>query len=647
MKLSLKTSYLSIARFPDIELPPFTLITGVNGSGKTHLLQAIQGENIAVDCAPNPELEIRLFDWTNMVPKDDGRVDSRLVFQDRTSAIAEFRQHAPKLLERVASVGRRLGLPQSYLSNPQSIITLSDADLLGLGVSEDKVASALQDISAGARYVSDHLKDRIPGAAGRLDQMAQRLRKPVAAFTEDDLQDILPSWGDAALFQQAFARLFVCYRDLKVENSLKRLAHEEDKQSPAPLTDDQFIEKFGQPPWLFVNRALVEANLDFEIDHPNLHSLDPYQPRLRKISTGGAVYFANLSSGEKIIMSFAFCLYYSQDGRQSMQYPKLLLLDEIDAPLHPSMTRGLLKTITETIVKKNQVKVVLTTHSPTTVALGPEEALYVLDSVNGLAKTTKAQALNALTVGVPTLAIQYEGRRQVFVESPNDAALYDLAHALLKDRLGSERSLQFVATGVKTSTGQHLNTGCDQVKRLVNELEDAGNESVYGLIDWDGRNDPTGRIFVIGHNRRNGLENVLLDPLLLAAFISRHCLKRHGADIGLPASASYFSFCSSSTAELQRVVDAVQSKVLRDAAPVSERSDYLGGLSLDLKRAYLRMDDHDLEAAVLAAFPALNAFNRPSLKYAIVDTVIRDSPDFTPRSLVDSLQSLLNSESHS
>lgn len=48
MILEFKTRYLSIDGIDRTELPKFTVLTGVNGSGKSHLLQAIQQGSISV-----------------------------------------------------------------------------------------------------------------------------------------------------------------------------------------------------------------------------------------------------------------------------------------------------------------------------------------------------------------------------------------------------------------------------------------------------------------------------------------------------------------------------------------------------------------------------------------------------------------------
>ena len=63
------------------------------------------------------------------------------------------------------------------------------------------------------------------------------------------------------------------------------------------------------------------------------------------------------------------------------------------------------------------------THSASTVALAPENSLHVMYAdKSGVHSISKSGALNLLTVGVPTLALSYDGRRQVFVESPNNTA---------------------------------------------------------------------------------------------------------------------------------------------------------------------------------------------------------------------------------
>ncbi|MEO5867512.1 MAG: ParB N-terminal domain-containing protein [Sphingomonas sp.] len=121
---------------------------------------------------------------------------------------------------------------------------------------------------------------------------------------------------------------------------------------------------------------------------------------------------SNLSSGERVLLQFAISSYQHDDGMTNINRPKLLLLDELDAPLHPEMVHRWLRAISEGLVAGQGIHCILTTHSPTTVALAPEDALYEMrEGQSGLTKVSKQDALNKLTFGVPTLSIDYSGRR--------------------------------------------------------------------------------------------------------------------------------------------------------------------------------------------------------------------------------------------
>lgn len=62
-KLAFKNPYLFITTFDSIELNPLTILTGLNGSGKSHLLQSILNGSSTIDeYKPG---DIRYFDYRN------------------------------------------------------------------------------------------------------------------------------------------------------------------------------------------------------------------------------------------------------------------------------------------------------------------------------------------------------------------------------------------------------------------------------------------------------------------------------------------------------------------------------------------------------------------------------------------------------
>jgi ABC-type transport system involved in cytochrome c biogenesis ATPase subunit len=653
MKLSFKESFLSIKEFREIDLPPFVLLTGHNGTGKTHLLKAIQQGAIKVDVTKTPKEDTRYFDWNTMVPHDSGMFDGHTVTKTRAELFRQFEAHQKRAQETITTVARQFGIQGNYLTNPSDLFDLSDAELSSVIAGSKNVAEVrnalIQQAAKASRGIRQHLAN--DDLREQLDDIERHKQKLSVFLKRDDFfSTTIPSWGKADAFQQSFGRLFVGYRDLWLNNQVKLLARQNGREVDSALEQKEFVDLYNIPPWVFVNEAIIAAGLDFEIDSPDEFSHSPYQPKLRKRSNDAEVSFGNLSSGEKILMSLALCLYYVRDGRQTAHYPKLLLLDEVDAPLHPSMSRSLIAVLADTIVTRRGINVIAATHSPSTIAIAPEESIYcMVSNPPGLQNISKAEALNILTDGVPTLAISYDGRRQVFVESGVDAQIYDAAYQILRKKLDSQRSLEFVATGMKSPSGSEINSGGKLVKTLVETLAKAGNKSVFGLVDWDGCAVAGDRVSVLAAGTRNGLENVILDPLLLASLIAGYSRKLL-PEIGLSEDMPYPSMLVPDLARLQTAVDGVVNKVLGNNAGSLMECDYVGKFKLRIPESFLKMDDHALESAIYAAFPAMEAIasshRRGALMQFVVENVIRAQPDYAPLELFSAFEKLLAQPSH-
>lgn len=660
MKLHLLKSHLSIREFPDTVLPPFTIITGLNGAGKTHLLRAIAARHIEVEGIGKTEL--RLCSWADLAPSDSGPFSSHLLGEERRELYAALSAHRTTDSEIVLSTARKLGLSGPVLNRVEDIASLTVDDLSRIGAqapnltqfadSASGALSALQEaVSRLSAKINGHLDDNKKLNIGRI---AAAAGKQIAALTEADFSlSSYPDWGTGTLFQQAFGRIFVQYMELLKANRLRRERASYEKVSEPYYTEEEFRQRYREPPWEFVNEALEDAGLGFTINHPDPFEVRPFLPRLTKILTGAEIAFGDLSSGERILMSFALVVYQALDDRPTSSYPKLLLLDEVDAPLHPSMCRHLVDTIERTLVGRHSIKVIATTHSPSTVAIAPKGSLYcMVAGVAGLEPISKAKALNLLTAGVPTLAISHSGRRQVFVESPNDSDRYNDLFQKLKSVLDTERSLDFIATGSRDHvTGGEQNTGRQAVERIVKGLVACGNQTVFGLIDWDNTASPSERIFVLGEGKRYAIENVLLDPLPLLGLILKH---PRGVEITkrmIPAAAdlTFAAYLNLPPEGLQPLVDILQDAVLgtSDQGPL-DTAEYQGGFSLSIRRTYMRMNGHDLQTRVVAAFPELRAYgqNDAALLGAVISNVFREQISYIPSEISAVFSALLTASVH-
>ena len=203
-------------------------------------------------------------------------------------------------------------------------------------------------------------------------------------------------------------------------------------------------------------------------------------------------------------------------------------------------------------------------------------------------------ALEALLCGVPSLVVDFENKKQVFVESNVDERIYGIAYEVLStnEKYGLTRDivLLFICAGKHPDMN---NSNCEQVKDVVKKLRSAGNRSAFGVIDWDKRNSGGDGIFVCSENLRYSVENIVYDPLVLCVFLilENVCTL---AEMGLAGSTAISEIMQFDQAQLQKmtnfVIDAVRTKLVdsltTDATPV--QCFYVDGRSLNYPAWYLR-----------------------------------------------------------
>jgi ABC-type multidrug transport system ATPase subunit len=470
MKLNLTTKYKSLTPPITIDVPDFTILTGVNGAGKTHLLSALASgifqltDSGALLNPLNSRTACKYVTSHSLTPNDSVVITSQELNQNIQNLWTQYHN-----------------FQQSLQTRPGQKIEHSIGDI------------RLRNI---------------------IEAIAKDAKKGILELTSDDFYTYYPL--DDALhhdvFYQNFSSLFKRYHDKWDANLYKRYQFEKREHTGIEfLTDEEFLKKFGEPPWDFVNRIIKEAKLDYHINSPTFHRDAPFELKLINNLSGAEIQFSELSSGEKVLMSLALALYNSQFD---FEFPKVLLLDEPDASLHPSMSKQFLDVLEKVFVKEKGVKVIITTHSPSTVALCNEENLFVMNKTGQrIEKITKDKALRILTAGVPSLSINYENRRQVFVESKYDAFFYEKVYDKLRSNLINEVSLNFISSGVSGAGNS------DQVKDVVNKLSGYGNKFIFGIIDWDLKNTAANFIKVLGENKRYSIENYIFDPLLISALL--------------------------------------------------------------------------------------------------------------------------------
>jgi ABC-type lipoprotein export system ATPase subunit len=403
-------------------------------------------------------------------------------------------------------------------------------------------------------------------------------------------------------------------------------------------------------PWVILNRLLESAGLPYCVNEPDtLDHEAPFAITLSHVQLNVQVLPAAMSSGERVMLKLFLLLFSTQ---RSTALPNLLLLDEPDAHLHPQMVQRFIKTIHSVLVKEHGMRIIMTTHSPTTVAICPEEALYEMKPVGEskrFVKVSRDTAIGLLSVGVPTLRVAAEHRRQSFVENDSDVQLFTQLTTHLSSFLIPEISLSFIASG-NPIAGE--SSGCSRVRRWVKALRTAGSTSIFGIIDWDGDAQPDTGVHVLAQGQRHSIENCILDPLVLGAFLVKQQIipSEKLKEIGV---SGFLKLAEADDHTWKALADYVteQVKAQLRALPTSTGKKYSSpqhGPQVLIDQWYFTIQGHDLQDAVEKAFPGLGKAtkrnvhsaseddnDRKKLLLAIVSSIGPELPGLFPSEIVE------------
>lgn len=554
-------SYRSIDNLVWDDIPPFAVITGPNGSGKTQLLEVIA------------------YKLTGTFHPELGRLDGVEVNTSPES-------YGPGDVAFIPSRWEPAGA--SHVGIAQ---LLSTKEQLLQDLQHNHGSSDIKAVSRRARLRA------LVGPGGTIrDTFFERLSDDFAFMLEDD--DVV----------SGLAYVFVAYRLRRAEALERGVAME------------AIGDHLGPAPWDVINDALREAELAYEVVPPTQTPIsDNYKLELKSSVAGQRIEPGHLSSGEKMLLAMVLWLYKSEHhGR----FPRLFLMDEPDCHLHPAMARQFLNVIEQVLVRKYGVRVILTTHSPTTVALAPEGSLFEMSREHPRIQRSKSRAS---TVGLLTagLVVVSEGTRLVLVEDQADVEFYGVVRDVLSD-YGPSRdsrsmkpapSLIFLPASTGSGPGK-TGGGRSVVEAWVKKFDQQPlNELVRGVIDRDESNVATSRIQVLG---RYSIENYLLDPFVVYCLLSSAGSAPKVSGTAL-SSGDEHRIREMSNADLGAILSTIAREVMPYLAEVTPNEKetrevvFTNGRRVQYPAWMLDRRGHDLLVPFQSSFGGAKAINPPKL----------------------------------
>ncbi|KFC21796.1 AAA family ATPase [Epilithonimonas lactis] len=366
----------------NLKLPDFTILTGENGSGKTQLLEYLRDYG-AMNRMMNNFSDNNLI---SAISDNNGKILKDIIHSypgvKRSDNLHFQQQHQQQLIQTIKDQWKKLKdiaksclliRSESFNNEFDELQALNDARI---EFQKSMTTENTKLDKAKFIYVQQY-------ELNTLKLLSEQTSKEIYDLTLLDYITFYNVYND--LFSSALDVLFHQF-NLKQ----KYFSH---------LTQNI------SAPWIVFNDILDKA--EFKYTTKYTASLDDEEPTLIHLidrESGMKVSFESLSSGEKTILALIFVLYNSSNNGK---FPEVILFDEPDAHLHPSLTKLFLDVIKEVLVEKQNVKVILTTHSPSTIALAPEESIYRMDRTLGYPiKEDKDVAVQNLSSGLASISIE-------------------------------------------------------------------------------------------------------------------------------------------------------------------------------------------------------------------------------------------------
>ena len=432
MRIDLRQPYQSITTLTTVDLPGFTLLIGRNGAGKTQLLEALRQRVARIPGIAAEEIE--LYDMVSFRSPNANPTNRQANYFAQVTADAYLSppQTRPPVevaaalfAEVISDIERESGTQareEFELSLRREVRRIPDfavfaADAQGSPYKGDlyaQVLAPLNQTNSGrqGRRSSGRPNNGFDGNQAALLSAAMRLAgKLPHELTRGDI--IRASHSDGETLSNSISEVFAAYKADQFMWAHKRIEKEH-------ICFDNLIAEYrntNPPPWETLREIMSEMRdaagdqglFNFEFSDPEDYQLDMgnfesfgFRATMTNRTTGAQYELDSLSSGERVLMALCLVSFNQYLGRRR---PRLLLLDELDAVLHPSMVAALVSTLKALFVSQG-TQVLMTSHSPMTVAALDEADIFRVVRTGGhveVSRTTKSEAITELSEGLATV----------------------------------------------------------------------------------------------------------------------------------------------------------------------------------------------------------------------------------------------------
>lgn len=426
-----------------------SIITGINGVGKSHLLNFIRMKIAKVfdrDRKEDPsKSKIIEFDSGTLlfVPGEFQPLADINNVQDQKNLFLEDLDNETQQKEIIKHINRYHASPEELTSDIAQLKLLGQATSVSIDVPK-----LLFRISVAQKIISQ------PNYAKLTDiQKIEQARKIVLDMPPDI------AYSGANYVMSSFLNVFRAYRDLKdrivkiectTENLLESILANKDndfvtsKEEMRSIFSDEYKAKYVEfrlnerwgsniKPWDEVAQQMstlpfFKHILFYQEEQDKIYFVD------RKDSPNYGASFDSLSSGEKMILTILSWQYIYRGhsteangiNQRSNYKHDIILLDEPDRHFDPKLCKVFYKVVSDILVKELGIQVIMTTHRIDTISLAQDNEIFTIcrdgDAIREVTPCHRLLAMFRLTSNLREFTNHHH---VVYTESRTDALFYE------------------------------------------------------------------------------------------------------------------------------------------------------------------------------------------------------------------------------
>lgn len=364
--ISIKANDKSLKNFEWDELPDFAVITGVNGSGKTQLLDFIAANH-----------------------QNSGQIQ----YQDNKKIRIYTTPHYQKVYVKPLmdeTLRKSAEVDEIKIKRSVNLKNIRGNGEVTIAARADGVFLIMRGQQTTQVQISNEMRDCVNAIYNYEESPEdQKLLLDFFSLTHDQIDEYIRDKfvDDNKIQSLGISNLFLDYekgkKDLESDGFREKVPNEQQEEwLKSKLKEKYQIEK---SPWETINELLLQYGFSHRVKAPN--GIGGYELAFEGDEN---IKFVNLSSGEQVIFHLICSAYQGSGG---IKNNSVFLMDEFDAHLNPNMSKMFIEIVQNIFVKDFGIQVIMTTHSPSTAAYVPEENLFWMEDGKILLQNNKKEKM--------------------------------------------------------------------------------------------------------------------------------------------------------------------------------------------------------------------------------------------------------------